>query len=69
MEELGEQYTVVFALIVKEAASECVCVCMWKGRAAKTTVLFSPDSSMLIVRRKLFEHIGGKRIVSQRSTE
>ena len=29
MEEPGEQYTVVFALIVTEPANECLCV--WRG--------------------------------------
>ncbi len=35
MEESGEQCTVVFALIVTEPASECVCVCVggWRGVA------------------------------------
>jgi hypothetical protein len=28
MEEPGEQYTVVFALIVTEPANECLCVCV-----------------------------------------
>jgi hypothetical protein len=72
MEEPREQFTVVFALIVTKPASECVyvCVCVWRGRAAKTTVLCSPDSSRLIVRRKLFENIEGKEgIVSQGPTE
>jgi hypothetical protein len=62
MEEPGEQFTVVFSLIVTEPASECVQV----TTHAKTTVLSYPDSSMLIVRRKPFENIGGKEgIASQ----
>jgi hypothetical protein len=48
MEEPGEQYTVVFALIVTEPASECVPV----TTHAKMTVLSSPDSSMLIEAHK-----------------
>ncbi len=58
MEESGEQCTVVFALIVTEPASECMCV---RGRGcyirpppplagsnyAKTIVDCSPDSSMI----------------------
>ncbi len=51
MEEPGEQCTVVFALIVTEPASECVCVEAphppLGGSVtiyAKTTVLCSPDS-------------------------
>jgi hypothetical protein len=44
MKEPGEQYTVIFALIVTEPASECVPV----TTHANLTVLSSPDSSMLI---------------------
>ncbi len=43
-----EQFTVVFALIVTEPASECVPV----TTHAKTTVLSSQDSSMLIEAHK-----------------
>jgi hypothetical protein len=49
MEEPGEQYPVVFALIVTKPASECVPV----TTHAKTTVLSAPDSSMLIAARKI----------------
>jgi hypothetical protein len=59
MEEPGEQFAVVFVLIVTEPASDCVC--LWGGGASsttsllagsgtiytKTTVHCSPDSSML----------------------
>ncbi len=60
MEKPDEQCTVVFALIVTEPASMCVCLCVGGGGLlhpplplagsvtshAKTTVQFSPDSSM-----------------------
>jgi hypothetical protein len=62
MEELEEQCTVVFALIVKEPALVIVCWCVWKGREdatplhpylagsitiyAKRTVHCSPGSSV-----------------------
>jgi hypothetical protein len=60
MEEPGEKCTVVFALIITEPASECVCF-GWGGMVAiptpfplagsitinaKTTVHCPPDSSM-----------------------
>jgi hypothetical protein len=48
MEEPRERYTVIFALIVTEPASECVPVTTHE----KTTVLSSPDSSMLIAAHK-----------------
>ncbi len=31
MEEFGEQFTVVFACIVTQPASDCVCVCVEGG--------------------------------------
>jgi hypothetical protein len=46
MEELGEQCTVVFALIVTEPDSECVPQDDSVTIYAKTTVHCSPDSSI-----------------------
>jgi hypothetical protein len=59
--------TVVFALIVTEPASECVCggtIVNCVGSVtihAKTTVHFSPDSSMLLISVKIAEDIFCKK--------
>jgi hypothetical protein len=66
MEEPREHYTVVFALIVTEPVSECVCVCGERldgGVAtplagfgtiyAKTTLHCSPGSSMVRFQPKI----------------
>jgi hypothetical protein len=72
MEEPGEQFIVVFALIVTEPSSECVCV---GGGAtpttpptsrsvtiyAKTTVHCSPDSSMAEYKLRMTNWISEER--------
>jgi hypothetical protein len=67
MEEHGEQCTVVFAFIVTEPASECVCGGMGGSRLAgsvaiygKTTMHCSPDSSVLLGNSELQKGIGEK---------